>query len=51
MNSAIQAEYDRLEEESRRRGASEHFLNFNVLFVDQQSGKVTNGFWTSYQSH
>ena len=42
MKRDIQAEYERLKKESQRRGASEHFLNFSVLFADRQ-------IWKSYQ--
>jgi hypothetical protein len=42
MKNDIQAEYERLKEESQRRGASEHFLSFSVLFADQK-------IWKSYQ--
>src|SRR5579871_3226894 len=43
MKSDIQTEYKRLKEESRRRGAAEHFMSFSVLFADQQ-------IWKSYRS-
>ena len=42
MKNDIQAEYERLKEESQRRGASEHFPSFSVLFADQK-------IWKSYQ--
>lgn len=42
MKADIQSEYERLKEESHRRGASEHFQSFNTLFADKQ-------IWKSYQ--
>jgi SAM-dependent methyltransferase len=42
MNRKIRVEYERFSDESRRRGASKHFLSFSTLFADQQ-------IWKSYQ--
>lgn len=42
MKTDIQTEYERLKEEGQRRGASEHFQSFSILFADQQ-------IWKSYQ--
>ena len=43
MKSDIQAQYQLLKDEGRRRNASENFMYFSTLFADQQ-------IWRSYQS-